>query len=153
MITKQLEQQINHPLQLPTGESNNPIVFATFRGTIGEKAKRRVLFYGQDSLVYSHSIPLLNNPSHYDVMSAPETGWTSDPFVMSSRNGYLYGRGSTDNKGPIVAVACAAADLLSRRALEVDLVFLIEGEGEHGNTGFRDTVKKYKARPTYFCLV
>ena len=72
---------------------------------------------------------------------------------MTSRNGYLYGRGSTDNKGPILAVACAAADLLSRRALEVDLVFLIEGEGEHGNTGFRGAVKKYKVRSTLFlCL-
>jgi di- and tripeptidase len=69
---------------------------------------------------------------------------------MNSRNGFLYGRGSTDNKGPIIAVACAAADLLSRRALEVDLVFLIEGEGEHGNTGFRDAVKKYKVRLILF---
>lgn len=84
------------------------------------------------------------------MISAPEDGWTSDPFTMSGRNGFLYGRGSTDNKGPIIAVACAAADLLSRRALEVDLVFLIEGEAEHGSTGFRDAVKKYKVRPLLF---
>lgn len=32
--------------QLPTGEGINPIVFATFKGTIGDKPKRRVLFYG-----------------------------------------------------------------------------------------------------------
>ena len=63
---------------------------------------------------------------------------------MSGRNGYLYGRGSTDNKGPIIAVACAAADLLSRRALEVDLVFLIEGEEEHGSLGFKDAVRQNK---------
>lgn len=73
---------------------------------------------------------------------------------MSGRNGFLYGRGSTDNKGPIIAIACAAADLLSRKALEVDLVFLIEGEAEHGNTGFRDTVKKYKVCLLLFrCLI
>jgi di- and tripeptidase len=73
---------------------------------------------------------------------------------MSGRNGFLYGRGSTDNKGPIIAVACAAADLLSRRALEVDLVFLIEGEAEHGNTGFGDTVKKCKVCLILFpCLI
>jgi len=85
-----------------------------------------------------------NSRSHYDVISAPSNGWTSDPFTLSGRNGYLYGRGSTDNKGPIIAVACAAADLLSRRALEVDLVFLIEGEEEHGSLGFKDAVRQNK---------
>ena len=92
------------------------------------------------------SIPPLTklSRSHYDVISAPSNGWTSDPFTLSGRNGYLYGRGSTDNKGPIIAVACAAADLLSRRALEVDLVFLIEGEEEHGSLGFKDAVRQNK---------
>ena len=81
---------------------------------------------------------------HYDVVSAPDSGWTSDPFTLTARNGYLYGRGVTDNKGPILAVACAAADLLGRRALDVDLVFLIEGEEESGSGGFMETVKRHK---------
>ena len=33
-------------LQLPTGEGNNPIVLATFEGSITKKPKRRILFYG-----------------------------------------------------------------------------------------------------------
>ncbi|PPQ77469.1 hypothetical protein CVT25_011339 [Psilocybe cyanescens] len=110
---------------LPTGEGNNPIVLATFQGSKGEKPKRRVL--------------------HYDVIPAPPEGWHSDPFNLTGRNGYLYGRGATDNKGPIIAVACAAADLLSRRALEVDLVFLIEGDEECGSKGFNETVQKHKS--------
>lgn len=65
---------------------------------------------------------------------------------MTGRNGYLYGRGVTDDKGPIIAIACAAADLLSRRALGCDLVFLIEGEEECGSIGFRETVGRYKVR-------
>lgn len=52
----------------------------------------------------------------------------------------------TDDKGPIIAIACAAADLLSRRALDVDLVFLIEGEEECGSSGFVDAVQKHKVR-------
>jgi len=43
-----------------------------------------------------------------------------------------------------MAVACAAADLLGRRALGVDLVFLIEGEEEVGSDGFVEAVRKYK---------
>ena len=65
---------------------------------------------------------------------------------MTGKNGYLYGRGATDNKGPILAVACAAADMLARRALGVDLVLLIEGEEEAGSGGFVETVRRHKVR-------
>ncbi|KAI0350342.1 Zn-dependent exopeptidase [Trametes cingulata] len=112
---------------LPTGETTNPLVLATFHGTRTTPNRPRILFYG-----------------HYDVISARPNGWTSDPFTLTGRNGYLYGRGATDNKGPIMAVACAAADLLARRALGVDLVLLIEGEEEAGSGGFVETVKRHK---------
>lgn len=81
---------------------------------------------------------------HYDVISAPMEGWKSNPFKADGRNGYLYGRGVSDDKGPIIVVACAAAELLRRRALGVDLIFLIEGEEEVGSTGFMDAVRKHK---------
>jgi acetylornithine deacetylase/succinyl-diaminopimelate desuccinylase-like protein len=62
---------------------------------------------------------------------------------------YLYGRGVSDNKGPILVVACAAATLKQKRELEVDLVMLIEGEEEAGSRGFASTVRKHKVR---YCL-
>ena len=43
-----------------------------------------------------------------------------------------------------MAVACAAADLLARRALGVDLVMLVEGEEEAGSGGFAEAVKRNK---------
>lgn len=82
--------------------------------------------------------------SHYDVVSAPSSSWKTDPFTLTARNGYLYGRGVTDNKGPVMAVACAAAELLGRRALDLDLVFLIEGEEEAGSGGFEESVRRHK---------
>ncbi|KAF4578670.1 hypothetical protein EYR36_000477 [Pleurotus pulmonarius] len=113
---------------LPTREGANPLVLGTFSGTSKPGVrKQRILFYG-----------------HYDVISAPPHGWNSDPWTLSGRNGYLYGRGVTDDKGPIMAVACAAAELLSKRSLGVDLVFLIEGEEECGSIGFGDAVKRHK---------
>lgn len=81
---------------------------------------------------------------HYDVIPAPSEGWSSDPFTLTGRNGYLYGRGVTDDKGPIIATACAAADLLAQRALGVDLVFVIEGQEEIGSVGFAETIRKHK---------
>ena len=82
--------------------------------------------------------------SHYDVISAPADGWTFDPFTLTGRNGYFYGRGATDNKGPILAAACAASELLGQRALECDLILLVEGEEETGSAGFSDCVKRNK---------
>jgi di- and tripeptidase len=58
----------------------------------------------------------------------------------------------TDNKGPIIAVACAAADLLGKRALGLDLVFLIEGEEEVGSTGFAGAVKGHKVASALFLV-
>ena len=51
-----------------------------------------------------------------------------------------------------MAVACAAADLLRNRALDVDVVMLLEGEEEAGSGGFMETVKKKKVREPYECM-
>ena len=51
-----------------------------------------------------------------------------------------------------MAIACAAADLLGRRALELDLVFVIEGEEEAGSGGFEQTIKNHKVRNTTYRL-
>ncbi|KAH7913441.1 glutathione degradosome, partial [Hygrophoropsis aurantiaca] len=133
-LKKCLHQLGAESAMLPTQDEGNPLVLATFHGTQGQHPKPRILFYG-----VSHT-----ESSHYDVISAPRDGWNSDPFELKGRNGYLYGRGVTDNKGPIMAVACAAADLLRKRALGVDLVFLIEGEEETGSSSFMESVKKHK---------
>ncbi|WP_308588991.1 M20/M25/M40 family metallo-hydrolase [uncultured Oscillibacter sp.] len=48
---------------------------------------------------------------HLDVVPAGE-GWTVAPFDGTVRDGRIYGRGSSDNKGPAVACIYAAADVL-----------------------------------------
>ena len=115
--------------QLSTGDDTNPVVLATFQGACPSNASRnpRILVYG-----------------HYDVISAPPEGWNSPPFTLTARNGSLYGRGVSDDKGPVLAMACAAAELLQSRRLNVDVLFLVEGEEETGSVGFRTTVEKYK---------
>ena len=40
--------------------------------------------------------------AHLDVVPTGE-GWESDPYKMDERNGYLYGRGVSDDKGAAVA--------------------------------------------------
>jgi di- and tripeptidase len=45
-----------------------------------------------------------------------------------------------------MAIAFAATELLSQRALGLDLVFLIEGEEEVGSYGFGEAVRKHKVK-------
>ncbi|KAJ5136693.1 Peptidase M20 [Penicillium atrosanguineum] len=114
---------------LPTGQDTNPIVFARFNATSNDKVEKTVLFYG-----------------HYDVVGADTNRlkWKSDPYQLTSINGFLYGRGVSDNKGPILASLYAAADLARTKSLRCNVVFLIEGEEESGSQGFHQTVRDYK---------
>lgn len=45
--------------------------------------------------------------SHLDVVPAGSQGWSIDPFSPYVRDGWLFGRGSSDNKGPFSAVLFA----------------------------------------------
>lgn len=123
-----------HSFQLPGAPDKNPVVLATFRANSHPKSaksrRKRVLYYG-----------------HYDVVSATASErWTHNPWKMSGQNGWLYGRGVTDNKGPILAVAAAASDLRRRQELEVDLVMALEGEEETGSAGFQEAIKRNRVR-------
>ncbi|MDR0861681.1 MAG: Sapep family Mn(2+)-dependent dipeptidase [Oscillospiraceae bacterium] len=46
--------------------------------------------------------PKLGILVHVDTVAAHD-GWDSDPFVGEVRDGVIYGRGATDNKGPAIA--------------------------------------------------
>jgi di- and tripeptidase len=109
----------------------NPVVLGKFRSQ-STKAKT-LLFYG-----------------HYDVVAA-STGsndWTNDAFTLSGRNGFYYGRGVSDNKGPVLAAMFAASDLL-KNGVDVNITFLIEGEEESGSKGFAESVRTKKV--LHFC--
>jgi acetylornithine deacetylase/succinyl-diaminopimelate desuccinylase-like protein len=72
---------------------------------------------------------------HYDVQPpGDEQAWTTPPFTPDVRDGRIYARGATDDKGP-VHVALETARLLYARegALPLNVRFLIEGEEEIGS--------------------
>ncbi|PVU86501.1 hypothetical protein BB559_006511 [Furculomyces boomerangus] len=82
---------------------------------------------------------------HYDVVPVGDlSGWMSDPFTMKGKNGYLYGRGVTDNKGPILATLFAVYELYIANNLSTTVVFLIEGEEENSCQGLRQAVESNK---------
>lgn len=50
---------------------------------------------------YGNEGPLMGILCHLDVVPVGE-GWSYPPFTLTVQNGYLYGRGVVDNKGPAV---------------------------------------------------
>ena len=72
---------------------------------------------------------------HYDVQPAgDENEWESPPFAPSIRDGRIYARGATDDKGPVVVALETAKTLLAEQgALPLNVRFLVEGEEEIGS--------------------
>src|SRR4051794_20814385 len=68
---------------------------------------------------------------HYDVQDVgPEDEWQSDPFEPAVRDGRLYARGSSDDKGNFLPVLHAACELHAASELPVNVRVRIEGEEE-----------------------
>ncbi|CAJ1449938.1 unnamed protein product [Effrenium voratum] len=59
--------------------------------------------------------PLVIMYSHYDVVAAGKC-WNTDPWKMVAKDGYFYGRGVSDNKGPMLAQIFAVRRLLQGEA-------------------------------------
>lgn len=97
----------------------------------------------------SHLCPLdhRKSPSCKSPMSTPRTShWHTDPWQLTALDGYYYGRGVTDNKGPILAQIFAVLGLLQqspeKNDLPVNVVWLSEGEEESGSSGFEKAVHR-----------
>ncbi|KAI6201413.1 Cytosolic non-specific dipeptidase [Aphelenchoides besseyi] len=103
-----------------------PVLF----GTLGEDPKKKTI------LVYGH----------LDVQPAQKSdGWDTEPFELVVKDGKMYGRGSTDDKGPVVAWINAIEVLNSLNVeIPVNLKFVLEGMEESGSEGLDDVLKKHK---------
>ena len=76
---------------------------------------------------------------HYDVQPAePLELWQSPPFDPVLRDGRLYARGATDNKGQFFAHVKALESLLQLEGrLPLNVILLLEGEEEIGSVHLR----------------
>lgn len=91
--------------------------------------------------------------AHYDVQPANKLdGWDTDPWELTLMpNKELRGRGSTDDKGPLLGwllMAKAYADL--KMELPINIRFISEGMEESGSIGFDETVAKMKDEKSFF---
>ena len=85
---------------------------------------------------------------HYDVQPPdPLEDWESPPFEPEVRDGRLYGRGVSDDKGPmLIPLNVAEAFLRTNGRLPVNLKFVIEGEEELGGAHLAAGVRRHRER-------
>ncbi|MBS0202010.1 MAG: dipeptidase [Planctomycetes bacterium] len=85
---------------------------------------------------------------HYDVQPAdPLDLWTTPPFEPTIRDGLLFARGATDDKGQMFThIKSAEAWLRSVGSLPVNLKYVIEGEEEVGSRNLEDFLEANKDR-------
>lgn len=69
--------------------------------------------------------------SHLDVVPAGD-GWTQDPFGGEIVDGKIYGRGTTDDKGPTIAVLYAMKALKEKAALPARIRLILGQTEENG---------------------
>ncbi len=84
---------------------------------------------------------------HYDVQPAdPLELWQSPPFSPEIRDGRIWARGATDNKGQMLAHILGVSKTLEAKGeLPVNLIFLFEGEEEIGSPNLAPFLKKHRA--------
>ncbi|GAC1680078.1 MAG: dipeptidase [Ktedonobacteraceae bacterium] len=106
----------------------NPVVYADWLHAPG---KPTVTVYG-----------------HYDVQPAePFELWQSPPFEPTIRDGLIYARGASDDKGQVFLHLKAFEALLAATGkLPVNAKFCLEGEEEIGSAGIIDFLAEHSER-------
>ncbi|HTR96994.1 MAG TPA: M20/M25/M40 family metallo-hydrolase [Candidatus Acidoferrales bacterium] len=86
--------------------------------------------------------------NHYDVQPAePLELWTSPPFEPARRDGKLFGRGVSDDKGHLTSRLLAIDALLDRDGeLPCRIKWLVEGEEEVGSVHLPAFVHQHRER-------
>jgi len=118
-----------------------PILMASFPASEDPSRQKTVCVYG-----------------HLDVQPAHlEDGWKTDPFTLTEEDGKLYGRGSTDDKGPALSwLWIVEAHQELGIPLPVNVKILYEGMEENGSDGLFETIAaeadKFLGDVDFFCI-
>lgn len=90
--------------------------------------------------------PTLLIYGHHDVQPPGRIeAWRTDPFVPVERDGRLYARGASDDKGGVMAhLAAVRSWLASSGSLPCNIKIFIEGEEEIGSPHLGDFLTRYR---------
>jgi acetylornithine deacetylase/succinyl-diaminopimelate desuccinylase-like protein len=118
------EVGIENARVMPT--AGHPVVYGEWLGAGPDKPT--VLVYG-----------------HYDVVPAAlEDGWETPPFEPVEKDGRIYARGATDDKGQLfIHVKALESYLKTAGAAPANVKFLLEGEEEVSSPNLAPFIKQH----------
>lgn len=125
LVKRRLEKLGSQDVQFLSYKAGNPVVY----GTIGSGNKRLLIY------------------DHYDVQPEdPLDLWVSAPFEPTVRDGHVYARGASDNKGNLMLrLQALEAYMATMGDLPCQIVFVIEGEEEIGSPNLPGFCQKHKS--------
>jgi len=98
------------------------------------------IVYGEKLL--GEELPTVLVYGHYDVQPAdPEHLWHTPPFEPTVREGKIYARGASDDKGQTYMHIKAFEYMMKHEQLPCNVKFMIEGEEEIGSVHLADFVR------------
>ncbi len=125
-LTAEIMEKAGISTRIIPEEEGNPVVYGEVKS---EKSRKTLLFY-----------------DHYDVQPPePLEEWICAPFSGEIREGKIYGRGTSDNKGDLISrVKAVQAYLETVGSVPVNIKFLVDGEEEIGSPHLPLFIKKHR---------
>ncbi|TET19062.1 M20/M25/M40 family metallo-hydrolase [Candidatus Bathyarchaeota archaeon] len=125
-MVEKMMREVGLSTRIIPEEEGNPVVYGEIKS---ETSKKTLLFY-----------------NHYDVQPPePLEEWICAPFSGEIRDGKIYGRGVSDDKGNIVSrLKVVQAFLETVGSVPVNIKFVIEGEEEIGSPHLPPVIQKHK---------
>ncbi len=110
----------------PTSNGGSPVVYAELPG----QSDRTLMIY-----------------NHYDVQpEVPVELWDTPPFELVARDGFLYGRGTSDDKGELLSrIQAVEAWQATQGKLPCRIKWVVEGEEEISSVHLPAWVEQYRA--------
>ena len=118
LFIEEFLKKAGHDCNILKYTSTSKIEQANLLCVIGNPEKSGILFSG-----------------HMDVVSANEDGWESSPFRLTRLGNKLYGRGSVDMKGFLVAMLTVALELPKAKQLKYPIILSFSYDEEIGCVG------------------
>lgn len=102
-------------------------------------------WHGQDTA--ANPVVLMAHQDVVPVEDITRAQWTADPFAGTVRDGYVWGRGATDDKINLISICEAAEKLLSQGFVPARTVHILFGHDEEiGGKGARAIAKMMEAK-------
>jgi len=125
-LVERLMQEVGLKTRIIKPVEGNPVVYGEIKHG---KSQKTLLFY-----------------DHYDVQPPdPIEQWISGPFSGEIREGKIYGRGASDNKGNLVSrLKAIEAFLKTVGNVPVNVKFVVDGEEEIGSPHLKQIIESNK---------